>query len=135
MRRARAIGGRNTYVAFRLDDDFRRLLQDTNPFAEWEKVIRSNLVTFENSFGPDHPSLIEDLSTLGGLLQATNRLAEAEPLFRRAVAILVDFERETGHRHPDRDVYIWRYGALLEAMGKSEAEAQAATDELMSKLR
>ena len=34
-----------------------------------------------------HPNVASDLNNLAQLLQATNRLAEAEPLMRRALAI------------------------------------------------
>jgi hypothetical protein len=64
----------------------------------------------------------------------TSLVPEAEPLMRGALAILVDFEHRTGHRHPDRDFYAASYASLLKAMGKNEAEACAAIDELMRKL-
>ena len=51
------------------------------------------------------------------LLQATNRLSEAEPLMRRVVLILLAFTRDTGHVHPHLRPAIRNYGALLEAMG------------------
>ena len=41
------------------------------------------------------------LNNLAQLLRATSRLAEAEPLLRRAVQILIEFQRQTGHEHPD----------------------------------
>jgi hypothetical protein len=37
--------------------------------------------------GPDHPVVAVDLNNLASLLQATNRLSEAESLMRRALAI------------------------------------------------
>lgn len=39
-----------------------------------------------------------DLNNLAGLLRATNRLDEAEPLFRRALAIM---EASLGPDHPN----------------------------------
>jgi hypothetical protein len=41
----------------------------------------------EKSFGPDHPKVARGLNNLAGLLSATNRLPEAEPLHRRELAI------------------------------------------------
>jgi hypothetical protein len=41
----------------------------------------------EASHGPDHPAVAIRLDNLSALLGATNRLGEAEPLFRRALAI------------------------------------------------
>ncbi|MFN7999618.1 MAG: tetratricopeptide repeat protein [Acidobacteriota bacterium] len=37
--------------------------------------------------GADHPNVATDLNNLAQLLQDTNRLAEAEPLMRRALKI------------------------------------------------
>ena len=47
----------------------------------------SGLAIDEQPIGPDHPNVATDLNNLAQLLQATNRLAEAEPLMRRALAI------------------------------------------------
>ena len=47
---------------------------------------------------PTTPTSRRDLNNLAVLLQATNRLAEAEPLYRRALAI---DERSYGPDHPD----------------------------------
>ena len=49
------------------------------------------------------PDVAIRLNNLAQLLQATNRLAEAEPLMRRTVAIVVEFTRRTGYRHPNLD--------------------------------
>ena len=64
--------------------------------------MRRALAIDEKSFGPDHPNVARDLNNLAQLLQATNRLAEAEPLMRRA---LVDRReklrpRASQRRHP-----------------------------------
>jgi type VI protein secretion system component VasF len=72
----------------------------------------------ENGFGPDHPRIATELNNLAQLLQATNRLAEAEPLYRRAVEVLHRFERENGHRHPNCDMAEENYAALLAALDK-----------------
>ena len=42
---------------------------------------RRALAIDETSFGPDHPNVAIGLNNLAQLLQATNRLAEAEPLY------------------------------------------------------
>ena len=49
--------------------------------------MRRALAIDEKSLGPDHPDVARDLNNLAQLLQATNRLSEAEPLMRRALAI------------------------------------------------
>ena len=48
--------------------------------------------------GPEHPEVAIGLNNLAQLLQATNRLAEAEPLMRRALAI---DEKSFGPDHPN----------------------------------
>ena len=49
--------------------------------------MRNALEIDEATYGPDHPSVGIRLSNLPTLLLATNRLWEAEPLMRRALAI------------------------------------------------
>jgi hypothetical protein len=49
--------------------------------------MRRALAIDEASFGADHPRVAIDLNNLAQLLQDTKRLAEAEPLMRRALAI------------------------------------------------
>src|SRR5262249_4409452 len=52
----------------------------------------------EQSYGPNHPDVARDLINLAELLRVTNRLAEGEPLCRRALAIS---EQSYGPNHPD----------------------------------
>ena len=59
--------------------------------------MRRALAIDEASYGPDHPNVASDLNNLASLLQATNRLGEAEPLMRRALAI---DEASYGPDHP-----------------------------------
>lgn len=58
------------------------------------------------------------------LLQATNRLSEAEPLMRRHLVIFLDFTRRTGHEHPHLQAAFENYSYLLREIGKSEAEIE-----------
>ena len=46
--------------------------------------MRRALAIDEHGYGPNHPDVARDLNNLAWLLQATNRLGEAEPLMRRA---------------------------------------------------
>jgi hypothetical protein len=59
--------------------------------------MRRALHIDEASFGKEHPEVARDLNNLALLLQATNRLEEAELLMRRSVDIL---ERSLGPDHP-----------------------------------
>lgn len=88
--------------------------------------MRQALAIHEASFGPDHPTVAICLNNLAGLLQVTDRLAEAERLMRRMVAIFIEFERKTGHPHPHRDAAQRNYAGLLTEMGKTETEIEAA---------
>jgi hypothetical protein len=63
-------------------------------------MFRRALAMDESSYGPEHPEVARDLNNLAGLLQDTNRLDEAEPLYRRSVSILLAFTRRTGREHP-----------------------------------
>ncbi len=47
--------------------------------------MRRALDIDERAYGPDHPNVAIRLNNLAGLLKATNRLEEAEPLMRRAL--------------------------------------------------
>jgi len=61
-------------------------------------LMRRGLAIEESSKGPNHPHVAIQLNNLAGLLQATNRLSEAEPLMRRALKI---FEDSLGPDHPN----------------------------------
>ena len=50
---------------------------------------------------------------------------------RRALAIFVAFARNTGHEHPHLRAAIGNYAGLLEAMGKSESEIEAAIESVL----
>ncbi len=48
--------------------------------------MRRALEIDERSYGPEHPDVARDLNSLAELLKATNRLQEAEPVLRVALA-------------------------------------------------
>ena len=134
MRRALAIdekrlGRDHPNVAIRLNN-LATLLQSTNRIVEAEPLMRRALAIDEKTLGPDHPNVATRLNNLAALLEETNRLVEAEPLMRRSITIRVKFMRETGHRHPHLDTVFANYAYLLAAMGKSQAEVDAACAEL-----
>ncbi|MBE9572185.1 MAG: tetratricopeptide repeat protein, partial [Proteobacteria bacterium] len=106
------------------------LLKATNRLDEAEPLMRRALEIDEQSYGKDHPSVAIRLNNLALLLQATNRLDEAEPLSRRMVEILLQFTSETGHSHPHLQAAVNNYTGLLQTMGRSAEEIQAALDKL-----
>lgn len=67
------------------------------------------------SYGRDHPAVARVLNILAQLLKATNRLGEAEPLMRRALAIFV---ASLGPEHPDSEIVRRNLDSLQQAMGR-----------------
>jgi hypothetical protein len=68
--------------------------------------MRRALQIDEQSFGLNHPNVATDLNNLAQLLQATNRLQEAEPLMKGALII---FLRSFGVEHPNTQTVINNY--------------------------
>jgi nucleosome binding factor SPN SPT16 subunit len=62
------------------------------------------------------------------LLSNTNRIAEAEPLYRRALAIFI---RLLGWEHPSTVTVQENLTATLVAMGRSQAKARTAVEALV----
>jgi hypothetical protein len=67
---------------------------------------------------------------LAGLLRATNRLGEAEPLRRRHALIFLNFGRRTGHEHPHLRAALANCRGFLKALGRSEADIRTELDQL-----
>src|SRR5207237_391307 len=87
-------------------------------WAEAEPLLRRAVASDDKRFGTDHPKVAIGLNNLALLLKDTNRLGEAEPLMRRALTIVLDFEHNNGHEHSDRQIFSANYRCLLQAMGK-----------------
>jgi len=74
----------------------------------------------EQSFGSHHPRVATNLNNLALLLKSTDRLEEAEALYRRALAI---DEQNFGSDHPNVGSDLNNLAALLEATDRlDEAE-------------
>jgi hypothetical protein len=93
------------------------------------------LAIYERSCGSDHPEVAVCLNNLAELLRTTNRPDEAERLYRRAVLILVEFERRTGHEHPNFRAGLANYQGLLAAMGKTPEEIEQQSSQLDETVR
>ena len=96
------------------------ILADLARYAEAEPLMRRALMIDEQSLGPMHPDIANDLSDLAALLRNTNRSAEAEPLMRRALMI---GEQSLGPMHPNVVVYLSNLAVLLHDTDRS-AEAE-----------
>jgi hypothetical protein len=82
--------------------------------------MRRALHIDEQSYGPDYPRVATALNNLAQLLQATNRLSEAEPLMRRALHI---DEQSYGADHPNVACDLSNLAQLLQATNRlNEAE-------------
>ena len=74
----------------------------------------------EQRLGPDHPNTASGLNNLAQILRVTNRLAEAEPLMRRALTI---FEASYGPDHPRVARSLYSLAQLLQDTNRlTEAE-------------
>lgn len=92
--------------------------------------MRRTLKIDEKSYGENHPDVAIRLNNLALLLKATNRLAEAEPLMRRTIEILLKSTHATSHPHPHLETAFDNYASLLRAMGKPEDETRSTLADL-----
>ncbi len=83
--------------------------------------------------GPEHPAVAAGLNNLGGLYHAQGKYAEAEPLYRRSLAIV---ENALGSEHPNVGTALENYAALLREMNRETeaAEMEARARAIRSKL-
>jgi len=61
--------------------------------------------------------------------------AEAEPLYRRSVQIMILFQRRTGHEHRNGRPGLNNYRGLLQALGKTTDQIEQQLRELDESLR
>ena len=94
-------------------------------YADAEKQWSDGLKEAEE-FGPEDPRLASSLNILAELYRAQDRYTEAEPLYKRALAIR---EKALGPEHPDVAQRQENYAALLRKIGRdveaSEMEVRA----------
>lgn len=88
-------------------------------YAEAEKALRAALNEAER-FGPQDPRLAASFNNLAALYRAQGKYAEAEPLYKRALAIR---EKVLGPEHPAVATSLENYAALLPKMDR-QAEAE-----------
>jgi len=98
-------------------------------------MYRRALAISEASYGSDHPDVANRLHNLAGVLRDTNRLNEAVPIYRRALAILVQFARATGHQHPKFELVLGNYVRALREIGRTKAEIEAALNSILADAR
>jgi tetratricopeptide (TPR) repeat protein len=97
-----------------------RVAEHQAAFAVALKWRQLALEQIDHRLGPNHPATASALNNLAALLQATNRLAEAEPLMRRALAI---DEASYGNDHPMVAICLNNLAKLLHDTNRlAEAE-------------
>jgi tetratricopeptide (TPR) repeat protein len=74
----------------------------------------------EKARNPDHPNLASVLNNLGALYRDQGRDAEAEPLFKRALAI---YQKALDPEHPNVATTLDNLAALYRSQGR-DAEAE-----------
>jgi len=94
-------------------------------FAAAEPLLRRPLAIDETSYGSNHLAVARDLNNFAELLRVTNRHSEAESLSCRSVEILLQFQQQTGHEHPDFNVILGWYRIILESPGLDAAATQS----------
>ena len=106
------------------------MFYDAARHAAIEPLNRWAVELAETRLGPDHAETATALNNLAHLLQATHRLADAEPLLRRVVMIFLKFTRATGHAHPHLRDAIANYRHLLLQQGAGPLRVQRRLREI-----
>ncbi len=71
----------------------------------------------EKALGPEHPDVGTSLNNLAELYRAQGKYPDAEPLHKRALAIV---EKALGPEHPDVATALENYAALLRKTGRDD---------------
>src|SRR5712691_4310083 len=89
-------------------------------YAEAERLFQSAIKEAER-FGPEDPRVATTLNNLAELYRAQRKYAQAEPLYRRALAIN---EKTLGPAHPNVGATLHNLAGLYHAQGKyAQAES------------
>jgi hypothetical protein len=108
---------------------------DVRTWAVWDPLRRhvEAVTTYADKHGISDPTA-RLMSQLALLLFTKALHSEAEPLMRRALEIILNFTRATGHSHPHLQIVADNYAALLEAMGRSRKQILATLSKLAPEL-
>ncbi len=100
----------------RLMTDLGLLLATKAQYIDAEALYRRSLA-IEESLGREHPNVATRLNNLARLLKDTNRVEEAEPMMRRALAI---DEKSYGPEHPEIVIDLNNLALLLKDTNRVE---------------
>ena len=71
----------------------------------------------EKQLGENHPDVATSLNNLAGLYESQGKYAEAEPLYQRAIAILL---ATLGENHPNTRTVMMNYYLMLSQLPDEE---------------
>jgi hypothetical protein len=74
------------------------------------------------------------LNNLARLLSDTNRKEEAEPLFRRALQILINYRKSTGYSHPKYESCKTSYSDHLKSLDYSPEKIDQTLEEIAAEV-
>ena len=88
----------------------------------------------EKQLGENHPDVATSLNNLAGLYYAQGKYAEAEPLYQRAIAILL---ATLGENHPNTQTVMMNYYLMLSQLPDDELNQRfdPETVEMLHNLR
>ena len=90
------------------------------PSHSHRSKCRNPVYPSEDILGPDHPDIATSLSNLAGLYYTQGQYGQAEPLYKRSLAIR---EKALGPDHPNVAQILGNMAALYRATNrKQEAE-------------
>ena len=78
----------------------------------------------KQEFGLDHPITATLLNSLAALYEAQGDYTEAEPLFKRSLAI---YEKAPGSAQPNMATNLENYAALLRETGRTDEAKELET--------
>jgi hypothetical protein len=105
----------------------------TNRLKEAEATLRREIVIWEQSLEPDHPTVATGLNGLGHVLFRDGRLSEAIPPLQRAVEILLANTADRRAPHINLQTMTQNYADALSELGLSRREIDTNLRELFER--
>ncbi|HJT55542.1 MAG TPA: FxSxx-COOH system tetratricopeptide repeat protein [Ktedonobacteraceae bacterium] len=106
--------------AARLLNEAGWFLRESAQYVQAEQLLRLSLTIYEQTLGPEHRVIADNLNRLGLLFHSQGRFSEAEPLYQRAHNIR---EKVLGPEHFGTAIGLNNFGEFYRAQGRySEAE-------------
>ena len=81
------VGGGLSVDTFRAFCSHKTTIERRESIFSMDNLLKRSLAILEKALGPDHPDVAVSLNNLGELYRAQGRYAQAEPLYKRSLAI------------------------------------------------